>query len=96
MILTLKLEQSYTSFSLTTMDSNQSIEVSVEERFETALLLTVARCFGHENRYQNYRVISALVYLAKDRYRSLGMTITSVQAFCVLCQRGVDFRELLD
>ena len=78
------------------MDSNQSIVVSVEERFETALFLAIARCFGQENRYQDYRVISALVYLAKDRYRSLGMTITSVQAFCVLCQRGVDFRELLD
>ena len=78
------------------MDSNRSTVVSVEERFETALFLAIARCFGQENRHQNYQVISALVYLAKDRYRSSGMIITSVQAFCVLCQRGVDFRELLD
>ena len=78
------------------MDTNQSIVVTVEEHFETALLLTIAQCFGSENRYRNYTAISALVYLVKSKYKDSGIIISSAQAFRILCQRGFDFRDFLD
>ena len=78
------------------MDTNQSTVVAVEEHFETALLLTIAQCFGRENLQTRYRAISTLVSLTRGKYGTSGIIISSAQAFSVLCQRGVDFRSLID
>ena len=78
------------------MDATQSPREAEDERFATVLLLVVAQDFGREKLQSRYRAISTLVSLTRSKYENSGIIISSAQTFRVLCQRGVDFRSLID
>ena len=85
-----------TLLSSVTMSVTHSQGEAEDERFQTALLLVIAQDFGREKLQTRYRSISTLVSLTRSKYESSGIIISSAQAFRVLCQRGVDFRSLID
>ena len=78
------------------MSATHSPGEAEDECFKTVLLLVIAQDFGREKLQTRYRDISTLVSLTKSKYESSGIIISSAQAFRVQCQRGVDFRSLID